>query len=372
MIEEMPKKKAKVISYDLHSSLKLGMARGEEAAATGSNFVFSPLSIRAALGLLAAAGMLGPENMRSLLSLLGSTSLEDVNTASASLLHACRPSDDESVMKISLANGIWVKESRDFEPSDTVKSIFKTSVNRVDFKTKANEVRTEINDWIEKETVGLIKDFLPQDIPNEGTLYLLGNALYFKGNWEHGFNSWEIKVRDFRLHDTITRVKVPFMTRDSYELFSAYEGFKVLMLPYKKNSQKERNLSLIIYLPDKKDGLIDLLDKVASNPDFIDSHLPEEEEFVYIQIPKFTISSKFEASDYLMKMGLNIAHMIHGATIEVDEKGTIAAAATVCDEEEAGGTDDVFVADHPFLYAIREGASGAILFLGHVVNPSMH
>lgn len=195
-----------------------------------------------------------------------------------------------------------------------------------------------------------------------------------------GFKLW---MKSF-----IYLMEAPFMTSEKVQFVSKYHGFKVLKLPYQED-QKDRGLSMLLFLPNKKDGLIHLIKKVASDPNFIDRHIPNDrEEIGSFLVPRFKISSSFEASDALKGLGLelplspkadftemvsnlslSISLVLHKATIEVDEEGTTAAAATVIFEDECCMSRSDFVADHPFIFAIREDVSGEVLFFGHVVNP---
>ena len=135
---------------------------------------------------------------------------------------------------------------------------------------------------------------------------------------------------------------------------------------------------MYFYLPDKKDGLDYLLKKIASTPGFLDSHIPrykvELEEF---RIPKFKIEFGFSATSVLNQVGvLHSVSMYHKACVEIDEEGAEAAAATA--DGDCGCSLDFveppkkidFVADHPFLFLIREEKTGTVLFVGQIFDPS--
>jgi serpin B len=76
---------------------------------------------------------------------------------------------------------------------------------------KAEEVRSEVNSWVEKETKGLIKDLLPDGSVSSETLLILANALYFKGAWKEKFDASRTKKDDFFLLNG-SSVQVSFMT----------------------------------------------------------------------------------------------------------------------------------------------------------------
>jgi len=265
----------------------------------------------------------------------------------------------------------------------------------IDTDLKADEVREEVNLWAEKETKGLIKDLLPPGSVHRLTSLIFANALYFKGVWKQPFDTSKTKDYDFDLLDGKS-VKVPFMTSKNDQFVSSFDGFKVLGLPYKQGKDG-RAFSIYFFLPDAKDGLSALIDKVASDSEFLEHNLPGKKvEVGKLRIPRFNISSEIEASELLNKLGLTLPFSMGGLTkmvdspiskelyvsgifqksfIEVNEEGTKAAAVTVsmgcgCFPYSPPPPPPIdFVADHPFLFLIREDFSGTILFVGKVVNP---
>ncbi|KAL6182154.1 hypothetical protein ACLB2K_043577 [Fragaria x ananassa] len=179
------------------------------------------------------------------------------------------------------------------------------------------------------------------------------------------------------------------MTKWSDQFVRAFESFKVLKLLYKQGQDYEREFSMYIFLPNTRNGLPSLIEQFCSNVEFIDSHLPNERVPVRrFLIPKFKISCGFEASKLLETLGfspggltemvdspepLYVSQIFHKAFIEVNEKGTEAAAVTAavvrmyCAREPPRPID--FVADHAFLYLIREEVTKTVMFLGQVLNP---
>ncbi|ESQ28968.1 hypothetical protein EUTSA_v10024086mg, partial [Eutrema salsugineum] len=148
-------------------------------------------------------------------------------------------------------------------------------------------------------------------------------------------------------------------------------------LPYRRgNDDTNREFSMYFYLPDKKDGLNDLVEKMSSTPGFVDSHTPSyQTEVAEFRIPKFKIEYGFEALKVFPDLKLNdLLLLYHKACVEVDEEGAEAAAATAmmegccCYEEPPKRID--FVADHPFIFLIREDKTGIVLFVGQIIDPS--
>lgn len=185
------------------------------------------------------------------------------------------------------------------------------------------------------------------------------------------------------------------MSSRKAQYFRAFDGFKVVRLPYEPGKDGRR-FSMYIYLPDAKDGLPSLRERMCSQSGFIDTHLPSSLEiFDKFLIPKFKFEMSFEASALLQRLG--IVHLFQGGElnemvdsrypivgtkiyhksfIEVNEEGTEAAAVSVA--AVAFGSCALpplemprleFVADHPFMFVLREDTTGVVLFIGQLLNP---
>ncbi|RHN62394.1 putative Serpin family protein [Medicago truncatula] len=115
---------------------------------------------------------------------------------------------------------------------------------------KAIEVTKEVNLWAEKETNGLIKELLPQGSVDNLTRLIFANALYFKGAWSSTFSKYATQNYDFHLLNG-SSVKVPFMTTNLDQFIRAFDGFKVLRLPYKQGKD-ERKFSMYIFFQMQK------------------------------------------------------------------------------------------------------------------------
>ena len=137
-----------------------------------------------------------------------------------------------------------------------------------------------MNLWVEKQTSGLIKEILPSGAVDSTTKLIFANAVYFKGTWSEKFDSSKTKDHDFHLIDG-SKVQVPFMTTKKKQFVHAYDGFKVLGLPYLQGDDKRRFT------------------------DFLDRHIPRQKvEIGQFLLPKFKISYGFEASEMLKELGL--------------------------------------------------------------------
>ncbi|XP_019083691.1 PREDICTED: serpin-Z1-like [Camelina sativa] len=269
--------------------------------------------------------------------------------------------------KISSINGVWVEKTLPFDHSlkDLMEKSFKATYAPVDFRFKAEQVRKEVNSWASDHTNGLIKDLLPPRSVTHKTMEIYGNALYFKGAWAKKFQKSCTMENEFHLVNG-SSVSVPFMRSGGKQYVSAYNGFKVVRLPYRQgHDDTNRKFSMYFYLPDKKDGLDELVKKMSSTPGFVDNHIPRHKVKVSdFRIPKFNISFMFEAPGDVS--------MYHKACVEIDEEGATAAAATCYAVQISYRIYTMidFVADHPFLFLIREDKTGTILFAGQIFDPS--
>ncbi|XP_019099753.1 PREDICTED: serpin-ZX-like [Camelina sativa] len=361
-----------------------------------SNLVFSPALINVILSFIAARSPGATADQ--IVSLLRASSTDELNAVSSGIVTTVL-ADSTAIggPTILAANGFWIEKSLFVKPSfkDLLLNSYKAAFNEVDFLTKvlslfdpdkpnslADEVTKEVNSWVEEQTNGLITNLLPPNSASDQTDHIFANALFFNGKWFKPFDPSLTKDSDFNLLDG-TKVRVPFMTCNSFGFhLDVFEGFKVLDLGYRGPRLVDcRIFSMQIYLPDEKDGFHAMLERLASTRGFfkdnkvLTSHRAGIKE---LKIPRFKFAFDFEASEALKAFGLEVpsSKIFHKSCIEVDEVGSKAAAAAAL--RGAGGCGFRvlkkydFVADHPFLFLIKEHRSGLVLFLGQVMDPSMH
>ncbi|XP_050125233.1 serpin-ZX-like isoform X2 [Malus sylvestris] len=361
----------------------------------GKNIVYSPLSIQVVLFLI-TAGSKGLTKDQ-LLSFLMSESSDQLNSLAAHLVTlVLADGSARGGPCLNFANALWVEESLSIKPSfkEVVDTVYKAAIKQVSIKTDPDKARVEVNSWVENETNGLITEVLLPGTVKRDTKLIIANALYFKGVWNDQFDASMTFKHNFYLPNG-TKVRAPFMCR-SYEdqYVRAFDSFKVAKLEYEPGKDKERQFSMYFLLPNERDGLPALVDRVCSEPGFLDRYLPKTRVKVgAFKIPRFKFTSGFKASKILEDLGLVLpfngngdlsemvesplrkANIIHKSFIEVDEEGTKAAAVSVFAELRCCGESVKpikrihFVADHPFLFLIREEMTGTVQFIGHVLNP---
>ncbi|CAH9090161.1 unnamed protein product [Cuscuta epithymum] len=189
-------------------------------------------------------------------------------------------------------------------------------------------------------------------------------------------------------------IQVPFMSSAQRQYVKAFDDFKILSLPYKQGKDMRRRFSMYFVLPNAKNGLPSLIDMMAKESQFLERHAPRIPVDVgEFRIPKFKITFDFDAVHVLDDLGVQfsraglgemvvdprespfVSSIIHKCVVDVNEKGTEAAAVTVVMGGFGCGISMVeeekidFVADHPFAFFIREDVSGLVVFVGTVVNP---
>ena len=306
--------------------------------------------------------------------------------------------------ELTVANALWGQKGYPWlaEFLEVTRENYSAGLREVDFARMTEEARKTINAWVEKETKKKIKDLIPKGVLNEMTRLVLTNAIYFKGNWAAQFDNEATHDAEFDLGGPKTRiqlVRVPMMSRkgdyrylDTRNLkmsepraYALMGAFQALELPYVKDE-----LSMLVLLPAERDGLAALEKSLTvERLDALLSAMREREVQVYL--PKFKLTYKVALSETLKAMGmadafslppadfsgmdgrkdLFISAVLHKAFVDVNEKGTEAAAATgvVVGITSVRPRPVVFRADHPFLFLIRDNRSGSILFMGRLVKP---
>ncbi|XP_062134413.1 uncharacterized protein LOC133844443 isoform X3 [Drosophila sulfurigaster albostrigata] len=303
------------------------------------NIIFSPFSIQtcAAMARLGAVGETAAQLDRG----LGLISNNEAQIAES--FHKVL-ADYENSSILHIANKIYIMTG--FELKDEFSSLiskqFLSAVEPVDF-AKNVEAAGQINSWVEQRTNNLIKDLVPPSALDKDSRLVLINAIHFKGNWVHQFPERDTRNEPFHLNDADS-IEVPMMNlkkRFRYANLGDLDA-TALELPY-----KDSDLSMLIVLPNSKTGLSQLEEKLRSTPlSEITGALYSTE--VIVKLPKFKSELEVELSETFKQLGmthlfsneadfskmlqspeeLKVSKIIHKAFIDVNEKGTEAAAAT--------------------------------------------
>ncbi len=350
---------------------------------SAGNIFFSPYSIHVAMTMM-TAGAKG-ETAQQLAALLGDGATADERNAHAKQIAASlRDAQSDGAITLKVANRVWMLNKLAVLDSyqRTLRDYFSSAMVPADFIGNVAGVRSEINGWVGRETGNKICDLIADGMITLETRMLLVNAIYFYGEWLDAFKTKSTTDEPFKLDDAST-VNVPLMYGHFDHLpYAESDAAQIVQLPYKNG-----RMAMLVVLP--KPGANHILKEgnVAANT----GNLPSRE--VKLWLPRFKSSGEFEVSRVLMALGaknafggeadfsgmtghrdLYLSAMIHKAVIEVNEKGTEAAAATAgyleLGAEPPPEPPVEFRADHPFIYAIIDRWTRAILFLGRMVNPA--
>lgn len=370
------------------STNAFGIDLMKAVGATPGNYVLSPASVSAALTMTFAGARGETEaEMRRVLSLDGPVA--DVAASAGRTLQALE--DLPAPITLRVANRLFGEQTITFEPAflSLAKDTLGAPLVPVDFIGKPDAARLAINDWASFETDQRINDLLPDDAVTPATRLMLANAIYFLADWASPFKASNTKSEPFTTGDK-SRADARMMHQTESARFVARDGFSALSLGYEGGS-----LSMMLILPDAIDGLPAVEASLDSTK--IDAIARDQRsEEVIMAIPRFELSPPtIPLSEVLRKLGmrsafdgaradfsgmststrLQITDVFHKAFIKVSEKGTEAAASTMVAAGLASASPVVnppkrFVADHPFLFLIRDDAAGTILFAGRVDDPT--
>jgi serpin B len=353
-----------------------------ELAAERGNLFFSPYSVSAALSMTyAGAGGVTAEEMARVLHIEGDSGRwhEAVGSFQAEL---GRSGDGYA---LSIANRLWGQRDYEFSRSflDVTREHYGAELSQLDFSAP-EQARVTINDWVAGQTQQKIQELLAQGTIEDSTRLVLTNAVYFKGTWLAQFDPE--RTTDAPFYPEAERpVTVSMMHHKGRFAYGELDDLKVLEIPYSGNE-----ITMVLLLPREADGLVALEQKLTheSFNDWIGS-LHELE--VQVALPRFTVSASLDLGSLLPRMGmasafdprsadfsgmtgrrdLFISAAVHEAYVEVNEEGTEAAAATgIVMGLTSARPGPSFIADHPFLFLIRDRATDAVLFLGRLQDPS--
>ena len=357
------------LALDVHRSV--GEAPG--------NFCFSPLSLSTALAMASRGAA---RRTRAELSSALRIDLPQARVPAAfhSVLERVSASSHEDA-RLAIANAAIVRGDvrlgRRFVRE--METRFGALVRSID---DPSALLDEVNRWGSEETGGLVPDLLaPDSVPEEFGL-ALANAVYFRGDWEHPFESRT--DRPFLTADA-GWVVAPTMRVEGTFRSSFAAGLRTVELPYRGGE-----LSMVVLVPEDAPAL----EASLTSQGFATVLDDLEEEFLAVEFPAFAVTSQLDLTGVLKSLGTAQAfdrfaadfsraapHTIHAwigsvrqeARVEVDEEGTVAAAVTNVSfgvTQSLSETPIPFRVDRPFLFAIRHVPTGAVLFLGRIDDPT--
>jgi len=368
-------------AFELYQALK-----GKE-----DNLFYSPYSISLALAMTyaGASGETAEQMADTLRFLLEQERLHPAfNWLDAELARRGEGAQgkDGKGFRLNIVNAIWGQKDYEFLTDflDVLAENYGAGLRILDFITAAEKSRVIINDWVSDQTEGRIEDLIPQGAIDALTRLVLTNAIYFNAAWEYPFDKKMTADGPFYLLDG-EQVTVLMMRQTESFGYTEGEGYQAVELRYDGDE-----LSMVVFLPEA--GQFEAFEKGLQAEqvcDIISGLKPTE---VTLTMPKFEFESEFSLKDTLAGMGMPVAFspedadfsgmtgnpelfisdVVHKAFVAVDEAGTEAAAATavIVGTTSAPGEPLVEVTlDRPFIFLIRDIDTGAILFVGRVLNP---
>jgi len=346
------------------------------------NMLFSPYSISTALSMTyeGARGETADE-MEAVFGFLDDPS--DRLPSVARIYNTLNDEDREYALHT--VNALWVQQGYPVVEDyvDAIVDYYGGDVNALDFVSEPEESRVTINEWVEERTNERIKDLFPSGSIDGDVRLVLTNAIYFKGTWLYEFDEKATSEEEFHVSPTSTITVDMMSLRDETFNYAETDELQILELPY-----TGEDVSMLILLP--REGQIGDLEAQLSAERLGEWVELMEGTAVNVYLPRFKFETKYFMMEDLAEMGMPTAFtdaadfsgmneedrlfidkVIHQAFIEVNEKGTEAAAATgVSIALSAAIQEEVFLADHPFIFLIRDVDTGVIMFMGRVADPS--
>jgi len=357
-------------------------------SAPAGNAVLSPWSIAQALGMT-EAGAKGDTLKGFETVLKGDTPDDDWHRTRSAIEIALRSrgvgaKGKSGPFRLNVFNQLYGRQGMPFEKPflTTLYNWYGAGIELLDFAHAAEDARKAINADVAKATEQLIPELLKPGILDDQTGLVLVNAVYFNGGWARPFDKALTKDAPFHLAGGET-VQVPTMRGDKYEVKTAVvDGVTLAELPY----DGEQVTMLVMMPPDG--GVAGLETKLAAG--WLDGALQKLQlKKAELQLPKFKLRSQEKLAEPLSALGLKAAFqptadftgmspqrpffiddVVHEAVVDTDEEGTEAAAATAVVMTTRGMVRPFLVhIDRPFVFLIRDTATGAPLFLGRVMDP---
>jgi len=353
-------------------------------AEPGANVWISPLSVSSALAV-AYSGASGKtaEAMAGTLGLGGMTADESGDGYRKLLDLLNRPVDPGIGM--ATANSLWLRKGAPFRDDylEEAEADYGAELRTLDFAKKADALKA-MNGWVKERTNGKIKHMIDA-IDGAAMMYIL-NAVSYRAAWTMPFNANNTEEAKFHVSET-EAVPAKMMAQGGTYEYAETDDYQAIRLPLGKNA----SASFVVLLPKPGAKLGDLTDRLADDPALLTADWPRR--LGQIELPRFRVEDSSELNDPLKALGMGeafdpkrasfagiapeppnlyIGRVLHKTFLDVNEDGVEAAAATAI-EMEAGAApaEDPFrmTVDRPFLAAIADAETGAVLFVGAITNP---
>jgi serpin B len=260
---------------------------------------------------------------------------------------------------------------------------FGAGIEPLPLQAESEASRARINDWVSERTEGRIPELLPAGFVNALSVMVLVNALYLQADWAQPFGKYPTEEAPFTRLDGST-VTVPLMHELELSGPAVAAGdYAATEIPYEGDE-----LSMLVVVPDE--GRYAQVEARLGGDLIAEIDAAAATAAVELWLPRFDSNATLDLRDAMVS-GLGVEGLfgadgrwdgiapditleqaVHAADISVDENGTVAAAATALGFEESGPPEPEITvrADRPFLYLIRHRPTGAVLFVGRVLEPN--
>ena len=360
-----------------------------QLAKEDGNIFFSPYSISSALTMV-YAGAKG-DTALDMASVLRFENGEALHSSMKALMAQLNSKSGEETGELAVANRLWLDAEETLLPTymALISENYDGGIEQVDFLKNAERARVTINEWVEKKTRDKIRDLLHEGDVHADTRLVLTNAIYFKSAWSAAFEESFTKEESFRV-SAKEQKNVSLMQKVGLFAYKEYPDLQLLKIPYKMSG-----LSMLILLPRENESFTQLqeLEKKLDASRFESWTSEMAIQRVSLRLPKFRTEARYALKDVLKNLGmilpfspyadfsamteksvLCVDSVIHQSFIDVDEKGTEAAAATAVTMMKMSVAVQEkepieFRADRPFIYCILDDSTGTVLFMGRLTHP---
>jgi serpin B len=369
-----------VVNADNTFGIKLFKKLNEESE-TEENIIISPLSVSIALGMT-YNGTNGEtkEAMENTLELQG-LSVEEINESYKTLIDELTTIDPK--VTLNIPNSIWYRNTFDVLQGfiNINQNYFYAKVIPLDFDDPASV--GIINNWVAENTNQKIPEII-DSIDLAAVMFLI-NAVYFNGTWVYEFDEQHTEPETFYLSNGTTK-QVEMMQQEATLSYATNDLFEAVDLYYGSG-----NFSMVILLPKETNTPDDIIEQLNTE-NWTNWMSGFSEKNIQLLLPKFKLEYGKRLNDALTSLGMGVAFnhpccadfskinpnyqlyigfVKHKTFIDVNEEGTEAAAVTIVGLEytSVGDTPYIFTVNKPFLFAIKERDTNAIIFLGKVMEP---
>jgi serpin B len=396
--EEVRSSRARITAPQVSEADRTAFANGQRRfaldayralAAEAGNIVYSPHSIQVALSMT-WAGARGRTESQMAMALRFALPQGSHHAAFNALDQELAARAARSLegggrrFQLRVTNALFGQRGETFLPTflDTLAEHYGAGLKLLDFMADPEAARRRINAWVSEQTERRIPELLREGSVNRATTLVLTNAVYFNASWASPFDAAQTSPAPWHAPGAAPRM-VPMMNRSLSTHYAEGEGWQAVELPYAGG-----DVAMLLMLP--AEGRLGDFERelTAERLDGITSMLSER--LVQLTMPTFSFRKHTSLKQLLQSLGMTdafqggiadlsgmngnrtlfVQDVVHEGFIAVDERGTEAAAATAV---VVGRTSipktATFRADRPFLFAIRDRASGTLLFLGRVASP---